>query len=168
MINDAQAPVCSRAPFVKPPLQTNMKLQRVVEIVTVGLPFCAFKVLCGTATNVHSPLGWTLVAWGLIDTVLNTINLFALGRPVFGICATHLVATRASPRYADVGVAIDVFLSFVLVALMIAANGLGELSPFERGIWNVSVILNVLGAGIGRLTASLRSMPTASPARTTG
>ena len=46
-------------------------------------------------------------------------------------------------------------LSFTLVAAMIGLGLLMRLRPADLGIWNVSVVFNVLGAGLGRLAETV-------------
>ena len=135
-----------------------------VEIVTVGLPFCAFKVLTGLVlvhTAALRPFGVALVALGVIDLGINLTNLFALlvaHRRLTGVCLADVVLRwlgRNGP-HADLGLAIDVFMSFVLVAVVIGAGLLAHLPRWALVSWNVAVVVNVLGAGLGRLVAALR------------
>ena len=74
------------------------------------------------------------------------------------MCTTDLFVRRLGGR-ADVGLAVDLCLSFALVALVALVVGAGWLahaaSPTVTA-WNAAVVLNVLGAGIGRLAAALR------------
>lgn len=41
---------------------------------------------------------------------------------------------------------------------MVGGGGLARLSPGEMVVWQVCVILNVLGAGLGRVAASVRRL----------
>lgn len=138
-----------------------------LEIVTVGIPFCAFKVLTGM-TLVGRPwlglLGGSLIALGALDLAVNLTNLAALaaGRPpVFGVCLLEIAARRWRParrEWHDVGVSADVMLSFALVAVVIGAGLLPALPPLALRAWSVAVVLNVLGAGFGRLSSSVASL----------
>jgi hypothetical protein len=135
------------------------------EIVAVGLPFCAFKILTGglLLDLPLAPLGAALVALGAIDLALNLVNLVAwmtARRALSGVCLTEVLARRlAGPHRGELGLALDVLLSFSLVALVVGLGLLGRLSPGAVRIWNVAVVLNVLGAGIGRVLAALRPAP---------
>ena len=60
--------------------------------------------------------------------------------------------------WQDLGNSLDVFLSFSIVAFMIAGNHLKEIPSEHMTVWNLSVILNVLGAGLGRVKDSLRNL----------
>jgi len=137
------------------------------EIVTVGIPFCAFKLLTG-AIALGSPaagLGYVLVGLGAIDLVLNTINLVTLltmRRRVSAVCLTEVVLAGGRGD-ASLGLAIDVFVSFGLVAVVVGASLLSRLSPWQLMVWNIAVVLNVLGAGIARLLGAVRGPRNPAP-----
>lgn len=133
------------------------------EILTVGLPFCAFKIIAGLGLKQH----W-LTGWGLLDLTINAFNLLALvflRRRLFDACLlSFLVRLVKKPDrdvrsyWQDLGNAIDVGLSFAIVAFMLGGGFLSLLEPLQLKIWNISVILNVLGAGSFRLSASIASL----------
>ena len=135
----------------------------VFEILTVGLPFCAFKLIAGIALSQD----W-LTAWGIADTLINTINLVWLltaRRRVTEVCLLSLLvrllrrpAREHMARWQDLGAAGDMFLSFAIVAFMLGGGFLPGLPPWHLKAWNLSVILNVLGAGSMRLSQSLADL----------
>jgi hypothetical protein len=150
-----------RAPTTASPPARSLTL---VEILTVGLPFCLFKAACGVVLLGAGRLpwlGWLLVAWGAADTVLNGVNAItvgALGRRGLSVCLLQALtrAVRHTERSANLGTALDLMLSFVLVAVMIGTGALSRLSPAWLSAWNGAVVLNVLGAGALRLADALR------------
>jgi hypothetical protein len=119
----------------------------VLEILTVGLPFCAFKLLTGLVAY-PSPVAYPLLILGAIDAVLNVVNLFVK----VPTCFTDLVLRRH-----ELALALDVFISFALVAIVIGFSLLPRLPAWALPIWSAAVILNVLGAGVGRLLAATRT-----------
>ena len=135
-------------------------LAAVFEILTVGLPFCAFKILAGLGLA----QAW-LVFWGALDLIINAANLLALltrrHRATDACLLSLVVRSLKSPtrqetaRWQELGNSVDVLLSFAIVALMLGAGFLKFLSPAQLAAWNVSVILNVLGAGSTRLSQSI-------------
>lgn len=140
----------------------------LLEVFTVGLPFCAFKVLTGYSLVVHAPawsvLGVLLATLGALDVVVNLVNVIGLvvwRRRVLEACtlsvATRVVRrrSRVASTWQELGTAVDVLLSMALVAVMIAAGFIGRLPAALLVVWNVSVIVNVLGAGVSRFGASL-------------
>ncbi|MDX6770091.1 MAG: hypothetical protein SF051_11205 [Elusimicrobiota bacterium] len=137
----------------------------LLEVATVGLPFCGFKLLAGLAMG--GPAGAALVALGLVDAVVNAANLIGLlawDRRPLPTCSLSFAAgllragTDSLARWRDLGSALDVLLSFALVAGMLGFGRLALLPPAHATLWNACVILNVLGAGLGRLSVSLRGL----------
>lgn len=134
------------------------------EIITVGLPFCAFKVLTGMAlleVGAVGRVGIVLVALGAIDLAYNLLNLGALvvgRRRLVAVCLLAHVQRRFSRSTppSDLGIAVDVFLSFALVALVVGGGLIPRIRADLLPVWNVAVVLNVLGAGMSRLLGSLQ------------
>ncbi len=128
------------------------------EILTVGIPFCAFKIFTGMIAG--APFGYALLVLGAIDLMLNLVNLIALvtiHRRLAPVCVLALVL-----RKHEIGLAVDVFFSFTLVAIVVGASLLGQLPGWALTIWNIAVVLNVLGAGVGRLLGAVRTVRVAS------
>lgn len=149
---------------MRPLLPEHLKRQRsprervlvIVEALTVGLPFGAFKTLAGISVWTHwpalRPLGIALFALAGLDALLNLLNVAAVGlngRRWLPVCTFQVITLRVRPshRSAEIGTALDVLVSFLLLAAMIALGFLGDLTPFQKQVWDVAVILNVLGAG---------------------
>ncbi len=138
-------------------------LVAAAEIVTVGLPFCAFKALTGLALLATPTLrfvGFPLLALAAVDLVFNVANLGSLlvARKRLGsVCLLELLTRHFDKQegHDDLGLALDLFLSFVLVAIVIGFGMLPKLPSGTLPLWNVAVILNVLGAGFGRLLPTL-------------
>lgn len=137
----------------------------LLEVLTVGLPFCGFKILAGLSLG--GPIGLGLVALGVLDAVINGINLLGLlvnRRRPMAACTLTLAtlllrgASASRQKWLDLGNSLDVLLAFVLVATMIAYGRLGSMPRESLAVWNACVILNVLGAGLGRFSASLRNL----------
>ena len=133
------------------------------EIVTVGLPFCAFKIIAGLGLNQL----W-LTIWGALDLAINSANLLSLiirRKRLLDACLLSLIVRavkkprrEAKSQWQDLGNSADVLLSFALVAFMLGGGFLATLAPTQLKLWNISVILNVLGAGSMRLSQSLANM----------
>ena len=140
------------------------RLLSLLAVVTLGFPFGIFKVLCGRAllaSRTGAVVGWPLVALGALDLLLNLISIPPLvsGRPArLGVCFLEHVAVRLAartPAWREFGLALDAMISFALVAAMITLGLLARLSPLETRVWSACVVLNVLGAGLGRLATSV-------------
>jgi hypothetical protein len=143
----------------------------LAEVVTVGLPFCVFKGLVGALLfgDGHRFGGAALLALAVVDAVFNLVNLVALvtvRRRVGSSCALSAVVTRLrlfagrpSEDVRDLGDALDTLLSFTLVAAMVGFGRIGSLPAGTLPFWNAAVVLNVLGAGLSRVSASVRRLP---------
>jgi hypothetical protein len=86
------------------------------EILTVGFPFCAFKLITGVSLSQD----W-LTAWGIADALINTLNLLWLltaRRRATEVCLLSLVLRIARRPTAEklsswqnLGAAGDMFFS---------------------------------------------------------
>lgn len=148
---------------------------QLLEVVTVGLPFCAFKILAGLWLFERGfaarLLGGGLLLLGVLDLLMNLANLFSLAflrRRVLEPCLFAKLAgflhTPASPAWTwqDLGNSLDVLLAMSIVAYMIAAQALPGFPEGRRLLWNVCVILEIMGAGMSRFSGSLRRLSEAS------
>jgi hypothetical protein len=151
---------------------TRTRRMELLEVLTVGLPFCGFKVLTGlsladSAAPAVRLAGALLVLLGAVDALINLVNLAGLlasGRRPTGDCLFALATrpfhapNRPAQAWRDFGNSLDVLLSFALVALMIGGGRLRGMPGDRLAVWNACVILNVLGAGLGRFGESLRNL----------
>lgn len=130
----------------------NPSLLGCIEVLTVGLPFCIFKVLAGLLAG---PWGYPLLALGACDLALNGANLISLvflKRRVVPICTLELLFGRTQRQEEEarreMTAALDVALSFLIVAVVIGGNFLKRFPPLGMQLWSAAVVLNVLGAGM--------------------
>ena len=137
-----------------------------LEVLSIGLPFCVFKIASGVAFG--GAFGLFLIALGAVDLLINAANfagLVLIRRRVHDACLLSFAARLCGaparkPRWTlqDFGNSLDVLVSFSLVAYMVGAGKLGALPPRLLMFWNWAVVLNVLGAGLGRLGESFRNL----------
>ena len=135
----------------------------MIELVTIGLPFCAFKIVTGLYLNQY----W-LIGLGAIDLIINVINFLSLGilkRRMLDACLlSYLVRLIKKPsidsksKWQDLGNSLDVLLSFTLVAFMIGGGAIKSIPEDQLAVWNLSVVLNVFGAGYSRLAGSIKNL----------
>jgi len=117
-----------------------------LEVLSVGLPFCVFKIAAGAALRPG--------AWGAAGLVLLRRRVLDACFLSFGARLLLAPARKSRRRLQDFGNSLDVLISFSLVAYMVGAGRLKELPPQLLAFWNAAVVLNVLGAGLGRFTES--------------
>ena len=143
------------------------RLLHLLEIATVGVPFCVFKLLTGwllLTVPAWRLVGGALLALGALDLALNAVGfvLTLAGRGGrLGVCTFQQAMAMARPgqrAWSEFGLSLDAMLAFTLVALMIGLGLLQRLPPRASHAWSTAVVLSVLGAGIGRLAESLAEL----------
>lgn len=135
-----------------------MKL-RIIEVITTGLPFCAFKIVAGA----HYDLTWLSVL-GLLDLGFNLVNLLLLiitkdkkvDSCFFSFIFHKLMRRRLEKDHGqDLGEAFDVLVSFSIVAYVIGTGDIAKVNPWWNQFWSIAVVFNVLGAGYFRFHSSI-------------
>lgn len=151
-----------------------------LEVVSVGFPFCVFKLAAGAVFRARGGVwalaGEALIALGAVDLIINAANfagLVLIRRRVLDACFLSFAARSVSgaarrSRWTlqDFGNSLDVLISFALVAYMVGAGRLKELGSPMSVYWDAAVVLNVLGAGLLRFTESVRNLTEDAEPRT--
>ena len=136
------------------------------QALTIGLPFCAFKMLFGllcwrvAGAQASSPLfilGVMIMAWAAIDLSMNLARI-----------AFHL-AGRASPiEYCIIAqagsligrprlfLAIDTLASFSIICIVLWSGWISSLSPLEARIWIAATTLNLISVAFVNIWMELR------------
>lgn len=140
-------------------------IMNCLEVITIGLPFCGFKIVSGILFKQY----W-LIILGVIDLIINLSNLLSLvflKRRFFDACfLSYIVRIIKKPnvnvksKWQDLGNSLDVLLSFAIVGYVIGGGFISDIPASHLTIWNISVVLNVFGAGYSRLEASIRNLKT--------
>jgi hypothetical protein len=135
----------------------------IFDIITIGLPFCVFKITTGLIYSQQ----W-LVIIGLIDLAINTLNLlsFALRKKkIFDTCLLSFFTKKFighkkedKHNWKELGESLDVLLSFSIVAYIIGSARIVEYPHPHIVFWNWAVVLNVLGAGSARMIDSVKKV----------
>lgn len=134
--------------------------------LTIGIPFCTFKLLFGiTAFRVGAllPDGFLLVAglavaaWALADIAMNA------GRALFDL--VHREARFEYCTIAQVGaffgvpsvfLALDTLVTFLIISAMLWSGWIALLSPVEVWSWYAATTLNLISLSLVLLHAEIR------------
>jgi hypothetical protein len=134
--------------------------------LTIGIPFCIFKLLFGlTAVRVGSVdsvpvavFGWIVTGWASADLCLN------LGREIF-----DLLGRPAPFEYctiAQIGqffhrpmvfLAIDTLLTFAIICTMLWSGWIALLNTVEMEMWYVATTLNLISLSLVVLYNEIRN-----------
>jgi len=125
--------------------------------VTIGIPFCIFKLLMGTVAvrggAVSSPFlvvfGWTVILWAGVDLLMN------LGR------ASLDLLHRSSPfeycTLAEIGhffrmplafLAFDTLITFLIICAMLWSGWITRLNTPESYLWYTATTLNLISLSV--------------------
>ncbi|OPY37951.1 MAG: hypothetical protein A4E35_01006 [Methanoregula sp. PtaU1.Bin051] len=133
--------------------------------VTIGIPFCMYKFLCGiAAVRIGSPdssllvaAGWLVVAWAVVDLSMNA------GRAVLDIAAKKapfeycMIAQLGQLlRMPMVFLALDTLLSFSIICFMLWSGWIATLTPAESYLWYGATTLNLISLSVVSLYNEIR------------
>jgi hypothetical protein len=133
--------------------------------LTIGIPFCIFKMLFGISAirigAVTSVLlttgGWLILVWALTDLVMN------LGREVY-----DLMDRQAPFEYCSIAqtgrffhmpmvfLAIDTLLTFIIICTMLWSGWITTLTTFESYLWYAATSLNLVSLSLVVLYNEIR------------
>lgn len=134
--------------------------RRLWAAALTGIPFGVFKV--GTGSYVYAfinpVLGSVIVAWGIVDILLNILSVPLPGSVSF--CLLSNIGRRIDVHagrkdWEHILLAADTLLTFVVVAGMIWFRQLSVLPAVLGRLWDLSVVCNVVGVGAERLWRAL-------------
>jgi hypothetical protein len=133
--------------------------------LTIGIPFCIFKMLfgisairigAGTSVLLNTG-GWLILVWALTDLVMN------LGREVY-----DLMDRQAPFEYCSIAqtgrffhmpmvfLAIDTLLTFIIICTMLWSGWITTLTTFESYLWYAATSLNLVSLSLVVLYNEIR------------
>lgn len=134
---------------------------KIFDILTIGLPFGVFKITTGLYYGFN-----IIMWWGFLDIFINTLNfIFYLiqGKKRLPSCFLALCGNKLGNLFKinnvlteDTGESLDVLFAFIIVAWIIGSGAIVNYPQDMLRLWNISVVLNVLGAGSSRVFQSIR------------
>jgi len=124
--------------------------------LTIGIPFCTYKFLFGTAAilaggtgSLSAVFGWIVIAWAAIDLLMNAgraaLDLAGRNAP-FEYCI--LAQAGRFFRMPLVFLAVDTVLSFSIICFLLWSGWIGLLSPAESYLWYGATTINLLSLSI--------------------
>lgn len=133
--------------------------------ITIGIPFCAFKILFGLTAWREGAGGETLLGlFGLIVMVWATADLaMNLGRSLFDL--RHHQAPFEYCTLAQLGrlfgrplafLALDTLLTFAIICTMLWSGWIAMLSTAESWLWYAATSLNLISLSLVSLYNEIR------------
>jgi hypothetical protein len=137
--------------------------------LTIGIPFCVFKLLFGLMAIREDPtgipyipvVGWLIIIWALADLLMNT------GRSLLDLI--HRQAGFEYCTIAQIGrifgrptifLAIDTLITFSIICTMLWTGWITQLSPGESYLWYAATTMNLISLSLVSLFNEIRHADT--------
>ena len=136
--------------------------------LTIGVPFCIFKLLFGitlvrTGSDMSVPVsacGWVVIGWALADLIMNLgrewYDIFNRPAP-FEYCTIAQIGHFLSMPM--VFLAIDTLLTFIIICTMLWSGWIATLTPIESYLWYAATTLNLISLSVVVLYSEIRKLP---------
>jgi hypothetical protein len=117
------------------------------QALTIGVPFCAFKLLFGLMIIRFGLLifGYAIILWASADLLMNFARVFfdlaGHESPVEYCTIAQAGRVFGRPRLF---LAIDTFLSFGIICIALWSGWIKLLNPWESFIWYAATTLNLI------------------------
>lgn len=128
-----------------PKIESNIFQFPTFQALTIGVPFCIFKLLfgiqiirvgTGQISSILIAFGWIVIAWGSVDLVMNLFRVFfdlsSRESPVEYCTIAQAGRILGRPRLF---LAIDTFLSFSIICIALWSGWIRYLSTIESYLW---------------------------------
>jgi len=153
--------------------QTKQRIERIgdnvflspsFQALTIGVPFCIFKVIFGLlalragASSVSlSVLAWLIITWALVDVIMNLARVYfnLSGRETPIEYCTIAQAGRFFKR-PKLFLAIDTLISFSIICIVLWSEWITLLTRQELYIWYAATTLNLISVSIVNIWIELK------------
>ena len=133
--------------------------------LTIGIPFCAYKLLFGISlaraggpsVTALAAFGGLVILWAGIDLAMNAGRMIfdIAGRPSpFEYCTIAQLGRIV--RMPMVFLAADTLLSFSIICFMLWSGWIGALQPAEAAVWAAATTLNLISLSLVSLYNEIR------------
>lgn len=139
-------------------------LKPAFQALTIGAPFCVFKLLFGLlamrADEAAGPLtvfAWLVIVWALADMVMNLVRV-----------AYHVAGREAPIEYCTIAqagrlfkrpgffLAVDTLISFSIICFVLWSGWITLLGPNESYFWYAATTLNLISISVVNILIELR------------
>jgi hypothetical protein len=146
-------------------VEDSFFLTPTFQALTIGVPFCIFKLLfgllvlrTGTTSVSLSVFGWMIMAWALADLLMNLSRVFF-----------HLAGRAAPIEYCTIAqagrlferprlfLAIDTLISFSIICFVLWSGWIVRLSLQESYLWYAATTLNLISISVVNIWIELTS-----------
>lgn len=145
-------------------IEDGFFLKPTFQALTIGIPFCVFKLLfgllalrTGTFSGFLCVFAWLVIAWALTDLIMNLARVYfhLTGRESPIEYCTIAQAGRLFKR-PGLFLSIDTLISFSIICLALWSGWITLLGPQEAYFWYAATTLNLISVSIVNIIIELR------------
>ena len=135
--------------------------------LTIGVPFCIYKMIFGISIlragtaggSLFAMAGWLIIIWAIADLLMNCAYSLQdlLHLKSWFECCTLAQIGRFFSR-PMVFLALDTLLSFSIICVMLWSGWIATLSPIEVPLWYVATTLNLVSLSVVSLYNEIRKV----------
>ena len=142
-------------------------LSPAFQALTIGIPFCVFKLLfgllalrAGASSVALCILAWLFIAWALTDLIMNLARIFfhMSGRETSLEYCTIAQAGRLIKR-PRLFLAIDTLISFSIICFVLWSGWITLLGRQESYFWYAATTLNLISVSVVNIWIEVRRKP---------
>ncbi|OPY55217.1 MAG: hypothetical protein A4E49_00518 [Methanosaeta sp. PtaU1.Bin112] len=122
------------------------------QALTIGVPFCTYKLLfgllalrAGEPNSILLALGWLIIAWSVADLLMNLARVFLdlTGRQS---SIEYCTIAQAGKHFdqARLFLAIDTLVTFSIICFVLWSGWIVLLNRFESYLWYAATTLNLI------------------------
>jgi hypothetical protein len=137
------------------------------QALTIGVPFCVFKLLFGMlalrasgSSSFLYAFGWLIIAWAVTDLLMNLsrilYNLAGWTSPIEYCTIAQAGRLFKRPRLF---LAIDTLISFSIICLALWSGWIAQLSQMESFFWYAATTMNLISVSVVNIWIELRRGP---------
>ncbi len=134
------------------------------QALTIGIPFCVFKLLFGLLALRAGALSvflcvfaWLVMAWAFTDLIMNLSRIyFHLTSRVSPIEYCTIAQAGRIFKRPKLFLAVDTLISFSIICFALWSGWITLLSPQESYFWYGATTLNLISISIVNIIIELR------------
>lgn len=139
-------------------------LSPTFQALTIGVPFCVFKLIFGLlflregALSIFlSIVAWLIIVWALTDLIMNLARVyFHLSDRKSPIEYCTIAQAGRLFKKPDLFLAIDTLISFSIICIVLWSGWITLLTRHELYLWYAATTLNLISVSVVNIWVELK------------
>ena len=134
------------------------------QALTIGIPFCAFKLLFGLlALRISEGAGplfffaWLVLAWAAVDLIMNLTRIgYSLAARPAPLEYCTLAQAGRLVDHPRLFLAIDTLISFSIICFVLWSGWITRLATGEACFWYAATTMNLISVSVVNIWVEVR------------